>query len=124
MLALEHLHRRGHTALSLAHTNLLPYLSAEGSRIVTLAGRAGMTKQAAGQLVAELEKHGYLERQADPQDGRAVRVVFTAAGWQYLLDAQEIKRAIEQEYRERLGELLWTQLNDALRLLVDGAPES
>ncbi|WP_240741153.1 MarR family winged helix-turn-helix transcriptional regulator [Deinococcus sp. Arct2-2] len=123
VLALEKLHAQGHTVLSLAHTNLLPHLDTEGTRIVTLAERAGMTKQAAGQLVTELEAHGYVERQPDPVDGRATRVQFTAAGWRYLLDAQEVKRAIEDEYQTELGQLLWEQLNEALhRLLGDGSP--
>lgn len=123
VLALEKLHAQGHTALSLAHTNLLPHLDTEGTRIVTLAERAGMTKQAAGQLVAELETHGYVERQPDPVDGRATRVQFTAAGWRYLLDAQTVKRAIEDEYRAELGQGLWEHLNEALhRLLGDASP--
>ena len=107
----------------MAHTNLLPYLDTNGTRIVTLAERAGMTKQAAGQLVAELESHGYVARRADPADGRATQVCFTEAGWRYLLDAQEIKRAVEEECRVTLGEPMWRQLNAALhRLLGDNHP--
>ncbi len=123
VLALEKLQAQGHTALSLAHTNLLPHLDTGGTRIVTLAERAGMTKQAAGQLVAELEAHGYVERQPDPADGRATRVQFTAAGWRYLLDAQQVKRSIENEYQSVLGADLWTQLNAALHHLL-GDPEA
>ncbi|MFB9991390.1 MarR family winged helix-turn-helix transcriptional regulator [Deinococcus oregonensis] len=119
VLALQKLQAQGHTALSLAHTNLLPHLDTGGTRIVTLAERAGMTKQAAGQLVAELEQHGYVERSPDPTDGRALRVQFTAAGWQYLLDAQTVKQAIETEYRTTLGETAWAGLNAALEKLLD-----
>ncbi|THF84402.1 winged helix-turn-helix transcriptional regulator [Deinococcus sp. KSM4-11] len=122
VLALEQLHARGHTALSLAHTNLLPHLETEGTRIVTIAERAGMTKQAAGQLVAELESHGYVERHPDAADGRATRVHFTAAGWRYLLDAQEVKRAIEDQYRAALGQPLWEQVNAALQQLLGDVP--
>ncbi|MBZ9751097.1 MarR family winged helix-turn-helix transcriptional regulator [Deinococcus sp. HMF7604] len=122
ILALDKLHERGHTTLSLAHTNLLPYLDIGGTRIVTLAERAGMTKQAAGQLVTELEKGGYVQRHPDPDDGRATRVQFTAAGWHYLLDAQAIKQEIEAEYRAALGQPLWEELNTALRRLVGEAP--
>ena len=123
VLALDRLHAQGHTSLSLAHTNLLPHLGTEGTRIVTLAERAGMTKQAAGQLVAELETHGYVERAPDPDDGRATRVQFTAAGWRYLLDAQEVKREIEAGYRAELGQPLWEQLNEALHRLLGKPPQ-
>lgn len=77
-----------------------------------------MTKQGAGQLVAELEVHGYVERRPDPTDGRATRVYFTEAGWRYLLDAQEVKRVIEAEYRAELGEDRWRELNAALTQLL------
>lgn len=117
-LALEKLHAQGHTNLSLSHTNVLPHLEIEGTRIVTLAERAGMTKQGAGQLVVELEAHGYLERRPDPIDGRATRIFFTEAGWQYLLDAQKIKQAIEAKYRTALGEDSWRELNSALTRLL------
>lgn len=117
-LALEKLHARGHIDLNLSHTNLLPHLEVEGTRIVTLAERAGMTKQGAGQLVAELEAHGYVKRRPDPTDGRATRIHFTEAGWQYLLDAQEVKRIIETEYRTTLGEDSWRELNAALTQLL------
>lgn len=117
-LALEKLHARGHTELSLSHTNVLPHLEVEGTRIVTLAERARMTKQGAGQLIAELEAHGYVERRPDPVDGRATRVHFTEAGWQYLLDAQEVKQTIEAEYRTTLGDVRWRELNAALTQLL------
>ncbi|WP_043816641.1 MarR family winged helix-turn-helix transcriptional regulator [Deinococcus maricopensis] len=118
VLALDRLHAHGHTQLSLAHTNLLPHLDTQGTRIVTLAERAGMTKQAAGQLVAELEAEGYVERHPDPEDRRATRVQFTQKGWRYLLDAQQVKRTIEDDYRTQLGDPLWTHLNTALHTLL------
>ena len=116
--ALRKLQRLGHSELSMAHLNVLPYLDVQGTRIVTLAQRAGMTKQAAGQLVAELEHWGYVERLPDPQDGRAVLIGFTASGWAYLQQAQQIKREIEQEYRAAVGETGWAALQEGLRTLL------
>lgn len=97
------LHARGHIGLSLASTTALSYLDLEGTRINVLAERAGMTKQSMGQLVAELETHGYVRRAPDPSDRRASLVQFTEAGWRFLRDAAAIKREIESEYREALG---------------------
>lgn len=98
--------------------NLLPALEVQGSRINTLAERSGMTKQAAGQLVTELEMHGYVARGPDPTDGRASLITFTEAGWQFLLDAQQLKRELEAEYRAQLGPALWEALHEALRRLA------
>lgn len=117
-LALKKLRAYGHEGLSLFHTALISNLDVEGSRIVTLARRAGVSKQAMGQLVAELEKRGYVERVPDPEDGRAVLVRFTAQGWQFLQDAYQVKLAIEAEYTAILSETgmkeLWRLLDSLL----------
>jgi DNA-binding MarR family transcriptional regulator len=93
----------GHQGLSLYHTALISNLDVEGTRITTLADRAGMTKQAMGQVVAELEARGYIQREPDPEDKRAVLIKFTDLGWQFLRDAYEIKKEIEAEYEAILG---------------------
>jgi DNA-binding MarR family transcriptional regulator len=64
----------------LAHTQLLPHLDLDGTRPSVLARRMGMSKQAAGELVADLEAMGLLCRAPDPADGRATLVRFTPDG--------------------------------------------
>ena len=51
-----------------------------GSRLTDLAEGAGFTKQAVGEAVAELERLGYLERAACPDDGRAKIIKLTDRG--------------------------------------------
>lgn len=113
------LHARGHTALSLAHTTLLSYLDLTGTRISALAERADMTKQAMGQLVADLEAQGYVARRQDPDDRRATLIEFTEAGWRFLLDAAEIKREIEAEYEAILGAERLAELRAILESLLE-----
>jgi len=117
--AVEKLHARGHTRLTLAHTALLANLDTAGTRITTLAQRAGMTKQAMGQLAHDLEREGYIARAADPDDGRATLVTFTERGWQFLHDAYELKQEIEAEYAAVLGEPEMASLRAALTLLLN-----
>lgn len=116
--ALNKLRERGHAHLTATHLNLLPYLDAQGTRINTLAEHAVMTKQAASQLVNELEKHGYVIRQPDPSDGRAVLITFTERGRDFLADAQALKHEIQDEYREKLGHETFHALQTALSLLL------
>jgi DNA-binding MarR family transcriptional regulator len=116
--AIAKLRERGHTGLTLAHTLLLSNLDLEGTRITTLAERAGITKQSMGQLVEDLEKRGYVERQVDATDRRASVVHFTPAGWQFLQDAYELKQEIEAEYQDMLGEAVFDQLRATLRQLL------
>lgn len=104
-LATRKLKERGHEGLGMAHTALLPHLDAEGgTRATEIAERAGMTKQAAGRVVRDLERMGYVERGADPEDARASLVGFTDEGWRFLEDAYHVKREIEAEYAAVLGE--------------------
>src|SRR5919112_318167 len=49
----------------------------DGSRLTDLAASAGLTKQAVGEAVSELEKQGYLERLPDPNDRRAKIIKLT-----------------------------------------------
>jgi DNA-binding MarR family transcriptional regulator len=116
--ALEKLRARGHEKLGLVHMNLLPHLDLDGTRLTTLAERAGSTKQAVGQLVDELVARGYIERNPDPNDGRGTLVCFTKTGWQFLTDAQAIKLEIESEYQAALGATTWKNLNKSLQALL------
>ncbi|MBK9940491.1 MAG: MarR family winged helix-turn-helix transcriptional regulator [Kouleothrix sp.] len=118
--ALAKLRARGHEGLTLAHTNLLAHLDVDGTRITTLAERVGVSKQAIGNLVGELEMKGYVHRDVDSHDRRAVVITYTAAGWAFLQDAHEVKRAIEAEYTATLGEQGMQELRHLLLQLVRG----
>jgi|SRR5689334_3683743 DNA-binding MarR family transcriptional regulator len=121
--ALRKLRQRGHTRLSMAHTTLLPHLDVNGTQATVLAERAGITKQAAGRIIADLEHEGYVLRLPDPSDQRASIIVFTDAGRQFLVDAYHVKKEIEAEYTALLGEERMRQLRNTLEdLLADHDP--
>ena len=122
--SIEKLRARGHAGLGLAHTQLLIHLDLEGTRISTLAERAGVTKQAMGQLADELRVQGYVTKVTDPSDRRATVVNFTDRGWQFLRDAHFVKREIEAEYVAILGVGRWEGLNEALELLIGRREEN
>lgn len=116
--AVRMLQARGHAALTLAHTGLLINLDSDGLRIVDLAKRAGISKQAMGRLVDDLERVGYVQRSSDPSDQRATRVVFTPKGQAFLRDAAIILQEIEANYAALLGDDGVAQLRRQLLALV------
>ena len=115
----DKLRARGHAGLSIAHTNLISSLDLDGTRITTLAERIGISKQAVGHLVLDLEQKGYVERAVDPADRRATIVTFTDAGQRFLYDAYHVKREIEAEYSAMLGEQGMAQLRTLLNKLIE-----
>lgn len=76
----------------------------QGSRLTDLADRSGLTKQAVGEAVAELEHKGYLERVPDPEDGRAKIIKLTERGVDAANTGRRLFREIEDEWAERYGE--------------------
>src|SRR4051812_39562635 len=62
-LALANLAARGQ--VNAAHIHITRHLALEGSRLTALAERAGMSKQAMGDLVDQCEAWGLVTREAD-----------------------------------------------------------
>ena len=86
-----------------AHYAVFRFLRSEGSRVTELAEEARITKQSMGELVAYLERRGYVERLPDPRDGRAKIVVWAESGMQWAEAAAERLREIEDALAERMG---------------------
>lgn len=116
--AIERL-REMRPALRPAHAQLLPHLDLEGTQLSLLAARIGITKQAVGELVDELEGQGLLERVADPRDRRAKLVRFTAEGRGALLAGLELLGGMEAELARALGPGRMRRLGETLERLVD-----
>ncbi len=115
------LKRRGHTRLQPSHQVVLASIGTRGCRLTDLARRAGMTKQAMGQIVDDLQRLGYVERTPDPADGRAKIVRFTSAGHDFVCDASETMARIWGEYASLLGDgAELDRLQQTLRRLLRG----
>ena len=119
--AVARLRERGHPAIGLAHTSLLIHLNLGGTRITTLAERAGMTKQAMGQLLTDLERAGYVVRSVDRADRRALLVTLTEASRGFYADAYEVQRELEAEYAAILGPDRLSALRMSLSALLEHA---
>jgi DNA-binding MarR family transcriptional regulator len=94
---------QGYKGLKLSFSSVMSYMSFSGTRLVDIAEKRGMTKQAIGQLANEIEELGYIERVPDPHDGRAKNLVFTELGTQLIRDSIEAVKEVEKEYAKVLG---------------------
>ena len=100
-LALSNLAAR--SQVSAAHIHITRHLELQGSRLTLLAQRAGMSKQAMGDLVNQCEAWGLVSRESDPQDTRARVVRFTPTGLAWLQAFKEAVAQAEAEFRSEVG---------------------
>jgi DNA-binding MarR family transcriptional regulator len=93
-----------------------------GSRLTHLAEQSGLTKQAVGEVVADLEELGYVCREPDPLDGRAKVIKTTERGNAAMDAAREVFDEIESEWAERVGEERMATVREVLEELAVGVP--
>ena len=100
-LALSNLAAR--QKIGAAHIHLTRHLPRQGARLSELAQRAGMTKQAMGNLVTQGEAWGLVQRGPDALDARARRIQFTADGLAWLKAFEDAIAQAEAEFRAEVG---------------------
>jgi DNA-binding MarR family transcriptional regulator len=94
----------GHDDLRAAHAQVFVALDMEGSRLTELAARAGMTKQAMGELVRYLEHHGYLAVEPDSRDRRAKMIRPTPRGMAARQDCASLVAESDRRLADRIGD--------------------
>jgi DNA-binding MarR family transcriptional regulator len=101
---IERLEADGHGGVHPSHHALYENIDPQGTRLTDLAARAAMTHQSMGELVASLERGGWVERRPDPTDGRARLVCLTPAGRDLVIRGLHHIAEIEAEWQERWRE--------------------
>jgi DNA-binding MarR family transcriptional regulator len=103
---IDELHRAlaasGHGEARPLHGFALQAIGPNGSTISELGRQLGVSKQAAAKTVTSMERAGYVRREPDPGDGRAVRLLWTARGGEMLA----LSAAFFETYRARLTDAL------------------
>src|SRR5919112_3564754 len=114
------LHAAGYPEIGRAHLTVLQPLFArpEGARLTDLAAWAHITKPSMNYLVNHLVAHGYVTREADPDDGRAQRVQLTARGQAAVRTIRDLVRETEASWAELIGAEQLEQLRQLLRALA------
>lgn len=112
---LNKLHQRGHSRVRISHSAAIGNLGLESLRLTELAQRGGITQQAMGKLVKELERIGYIQRTIDEHDKRARDIRLTPRGIQLLNDCFEVFEEVRAEYADALGPDALDSLEQQLR---------
>lgn len=93
---------------------LLSLTPHEGMRVTDLAARAGMTKQALGELVSGLEGAGHVEVVTDPADRRVRLVRPTPRGRRLTVHVHREIATMEAQLSEQVGPRRWATFRAVL----------
>lgn len=116
---LVRMHAAGYDEIRRVHLAVLRQVDFAGTRVTVLADRVGVTKQAMSQFLGECESLGLLERRADPTDGRAKLVYFTARGREFMSNVKRVVYSTEKEIIATLGATEVERLREGLKKLAD-----
>ena len=106
-----------------AHTALFPHITSQGVRLSTLADRVGVTKQAIGPLIDDLEQQGVVQRVDDPADRRAKLIRWTKKGERALLHGLGVLADLERDLARSIGKARMAALADTLEALIGAVEE-
>lgn len=122
----DELHRRlgeeGFGDIRPGHGCVFRFVDRDGSRLTDLAERSGLTKQAVGEVVTDLEELGYVERVPDPDDRRAKIISMTRRGHAGADAAERIFADIEARWAAEFGERRMAMLRETLERITAGEP--
>jgi len=113
---LERLHAGGFPDFDASYLTVFQYPGPQGERPSELAARLRISKQALNHLLGQLERLGYLGREADPEDGRSKRITLTPRGTRAVTVIREAVAEMEDGWARQLGPRRFTQLR---RILED-----
>jgi DNA-binding MarR family transcriptional regulator len=115
----EALDRAGYGDLPRNGPYVLGAIARTGAPLSEVIEELRVSKQAAGQLVDALVERGYLDRAADPDDRRRVRVALTARGRGAASATRRAVDHVDADLAERVGSTYVSHARTTLAALIE-----
>ena len=110
----------GWTNIRPEHLRLISIVGTDVVNNNELAKRARVSKQAMSKMVTDLESHGFIDVEADPNDSRAKIISVSNNGVEFLEYFQGCNKVICKQFEEILGTAKTEKLNALLSELTEG----
>jgi len=101
-----------------SHGYVLRNLEQQGSRVIDIARRAGISKQTAGKIVQELERLGYVTVGGIAGDNRVRLVAFSERGRELVNVSQALVAQIHDAYAGQVGRGTFERFDTVLRVFI------
>ena len=108
---LERLHAEGFDDFDPSYLTVFRYPGPQDARPSELAGRVRVSKQALNHLLGQLERRGYLRREAGMDDRRSKRIVLTPRGTKAVAVIRKAVSEMEERWEQQLGPKRFEQLH-------------
>jgi DNA-binding MarR family transcriptional regulator len=122
---IDELHSRlaavGHPDARPMHGFVCQAVGPEGASAVEVGQRLGVSKQAAGKLIATLEQAGYVTREPDADDARRKLVRLSTRGSDLLVQSARIFDELRADWAAVLGGERLNAIEGDLRRVTAGA---
>ena len=112
------IHQGGFDSVTDAQLALFHNIDTQGTRLTTIAARAGLTKQSMIELVNKCEKNAFVRRSPDPLDKRAKIVTLTQSGFRLLETLEEGISFSDHEIEKVSGSSFLEEMKRELSLYV------
>jgi DNA-binding MarR family transcriptional regulator len=93
----------GHEHLRLGFASYITLLGEGDKRLTDLAEILGISRQACNQAVKQIEAAGYIERAADPIDGRAKQLTLSPRGVKLRRDGLRCVTQLDKQFADIVG---------------------
>lgn len=94
---------RGHEGVRASHEFALRAIDAGADTATKLGRSQSVSKQAAAKTIAALERLGYVEREADPDDARLKRLRVTARGHDMMILGAALFTEVRDRWAAQIG---------------------
>jgi DNA-binding MarR family transcriptional regulator len=113
--------REGHPDARPMHGFVFQAIGSGGITAAELGRRLGISKQAAGKTIGNLERLGYVRREPGQQDRRQKVVVLTDRGYDMLARSARIFDELRASWTARIGTEQLRVFEADLRTITEGA---